>query len=265
MGITPTSDSHPPSMQTVSKGSQKRHPTFPPPLTYSGSSFVHYVWPSMTSPYKIYAIKPVSYTHLDVYKRQVPEEVQVPKRVVDEEEEAEVEERNYFVGTIQEDKNASVDTELPNSKRTSWLNPEAEEFVPVFPSRFVRDPDPVTSPSPVEINLVIAHEPGQLDSRVEDVEDVVVAEGGQGVESTEEAEERSAVAAQEGIVVGVRETVESEVADGHRDVRAASVSEVVDGQGDVHAASVVEVSEVEVEEKFGGSVVECASVVCEDV
>ena len=65
------------------------------------------------------------------------------------------------------------------------------------------------------------------------------------------------------IVVGVRETVESEVADGHRDVRAASVSEVVDGQGDVHAASVVEV-----EDKFGGSVVECVSendVVCEDV
>ena len=53
------------------------------------------------------------------------------------------------------------------------------------------------------------------------------------MESTEEAEERSADAAHEGIVVGVRETVESEVADGHRDVRAASVSEVVDGQGDV--------------------------------
>ena len=31
--------------------------------------------------------------------------------------------------------------------------------------------------------------------------------------------------AQEGIVVGVRETEESEVADGHRDVRAASVVE----------------------------------------
>ena len=80
--------------------------------------------------------------------------------------------------------------------------------------------------------------------------------------------ERSADAAQEGIVVGVRGTEESEFADGHRDVRAASVSEVVDGQGDVHAASVVEVDEVEVEEKFGGSIVECASendVVCEDV
>ena len=62
-------------------------------------------------------------------------------------------------------------------------------------------------------------------------------------------------------------TGESEVADGHRDVRAASVSEVVDGQGNVHAASVVEVDEVEVEEKFGCSVVECVSendVVCED-
>ena len=111
---------------------------------------------------------------------EVPEEVQVPNRVVNEEEEAEVEERNYFVGTIQEDKNASVITELPDSKRTSWLNPEAAEFVPVFTSRFVTDPDPVTSslpttgceksldgvdsPSPVEIILVIAHEPGQLDS-----------------------------------------------------------------------------------------------------
>ena len=69
------------------------------------------------------------------------------------------------------------------------------------------------------------------------------------------------------IVVGVRETVESEVADGLGDVQAASVSEVADGQGDVHAASVVEGDEVEVEEKFGGSVVECVSeddVVCAD-
>ena len=89
--------------------------------------------------------------------------------------------------------------------------------------------DGVALPSPVEINVVIAHEPGQLDSRVEKVDDVVVAESGQGVESSEE---RSADAAQEGIVVGVRETEESEVADGHRDVRAASVSGVVDGQGD---------------------------------
>ena len=41
----------------------------------------------------------------------------------------------------------------------------------------------------------------------------------------------------------------------------------LDGQGDVHAASVVEVDEVEVEEKFVGSVVDCASehdVVSED-
>ena len=68
---------------------------------------------------------------------------------------------------------------------------------------------------------------------MEDVEDVIVAESGEGVESTEESEERSADAAQVSIVVGVRETVESEVADGHRDVRAARVSEVVDGQGDV--------------------------------
>ena len=83
------------------------------------------------------------------------------------------------------------------------------------------------------------------------------------------------------IVIGVRETEESEfadghgdvqaakvseVADGHRDVQAASVSDVAGGQGDVHAASVVEGDVVE--EKFGGSVVECASendVVCEDV
>ena len=70
---------------------------------------------------------------------------------------------------------------------------------------------------------------------MENVDDVGVAESGQGVESTEESEERSADAVQVSIVVGVRETVESEVADGHRDVRAASVSEVVDGQGDVHA------------------------------
>ena len=81
-----------------------------------------------------------------------------------------------------------------SSKRASWLNPDAVEFVPVSPSRFMRDPDPVTSSSPtpgyeksldgvalsspVEINLVIAHEPVQLDSRVENVEDVVVAECG---------------------------------------------------------------------------------------
>ena len=69
-------------------------------------------------------------------------------------------------------------------------------------------------------------------------------------------EERSADAAQGSIVVGVRETEESEFADGHGDVQAANVSEVADGQGDVHAASVEEGDEVEVEEKFGGSVVE---------
>ena len=81
----------------------------------------------------------------------------------------------------------------------------------------MRDPDPVISssstqgceksldgvalPSPVEINLVIAHEPGQLDSRVENVEEVVVAESGEGEESKEEAEERSADAAQGSIAV----------------------------------------------------------------
>ena len=61
----------------------------------------------------------------------------MPKRVVDEEGEAEEEKRNYFVGSIQDDKKTSVDTELPDSKRTSWLNPEAAEFVPVSLSRFV--------------------------------------------------------------------------------------------------------------------------------
>ena len=69
-------------------------------------------------------------------------------------------------------------------------------------------------------------------------------------------------------VVGVRETEESEFAEGHRDVQAAKVLEVAGGQGDVHDASVVEGDEVEVEEKFGGSVVECVSGnegVCEDV
>ena len=106
---------------------------------------------------------------------KVPEEVQVPNRVVNEEGEAEVEERNCFVGSIQDDKDTSVKTELPDSKRTSWLNPEAAEFVPVFISRFVTNPDPVisssptpgyeksldgvASPSPVEISLVIAQEP----------------------------------------------------------------------------------------------------------
>ena len=52
---------------------------------------------------------------------EVPDEKQVPNRVVSEEGEAEVEERKYFVGSVQDDKNASVNTELPDSKRTSWL------------------------------------------------------------------------------------------------------------------------------------------------
>lgn len=63
---------------------------------------------------------------------------------------------------------------------TSQLNPNAAEFVPVSPSRFMMDPDPVISSSPmrgfeksldnvplpsqVEFNLDIAHRPGQLDS-----------------------------------------------------------------------------------------------------
>ena len=113
---------------------------------------------------------------------------------MNEEGEAEEEKRNNVCGLIQDDKKTSVDTELQGSERTSQLNPDAVEFVPVSPSRFVRDPDPVTSssstqgcekslesvalPSPVEINFVIAHEPGQLDSRVENVEDVLVAESG---------------------------------------------------------------------------------------
>ena len=71
------------------------------------------------------------------------------------------------------------------------MNPDVAEFVPVL---FVTDPDPVTSSSPtpedeksldgealpssVEFNLDIAHGPGQLDSRLGDVEEVVVAESG---------------------------------------------------------------------------------------
>ena len=104
--------------------------------------------------------EPVVRRHSYLEKKEalnVTEEVQVPKRVVDEEGEAEEDKRNNFCGSIQEDKNAPVNTELPDSKRTSWLNPEAAEFVPVFSSRFVRDPDPVTSPSPVEITLVNQH------------------------------------------------------------------------------------------------------------
>ena len=181
-----------------------------------------------------------SYSYLESKEPlKVPEELPVPKRVVDEEGEAEEEKRNNFCGSIQEDKKTSVNTELQDSERTSWLNPDAAEFVPVL---FVRDPDPVTSssstqgyeksldgvalPSPVEINLVIAHEPGQLDSRVENVEDVVVAQSGEGEESKEESEERSVDAAQGSIVIGVSQTEESEFADGHGDVQGASVSAV---------------------------------------
>ena len=86
----------------------------------------------------------------------------------------------------------------------------------------MRDPDPVISSSPmqgyeksldgvdlpsrVEVDLDIAHGPGQLDSRVGNVENFVVAESGEGEESKEESEERSAHAAQGSIVVSVRET-----------------------------------------------------------
>ena len=42
------------------------------------------------------------------------------------------------------DRNTSVDIELQDSERTSWLNPDAAEFVPVSPSRFMTDPDPVS-------------------------------------------------------------------------------------------------------------------------
>ena len=108
-------------------------------------------------------------------------------------------------------------------------------------------------PSSVEFNLDIAHGPGQLDSRLGKVEEVVVAQSGEEEESKEGAEERSAHTTQGSISVSVRE--------------APSVSEVGDGQGDVQAASVVEVDEVEVGEKLGGSVVEFVGendVVCED-
>ena len=88
------------------------------------------------------------------------------------------------------------------------MNPDAVEFVPVSPSRFMTDLDPVTSSSPtpgdeksldggalpssVEFNLDIAHGPGQLDSRLGKVEEVVVAESGEEEELKEEAEEWSA-------------------------------------------------------------------------
>lgn len=98
----------------------------------------------------------------------------------DSEEEEEEEEWNYFSGSTQNNKDASVNAELQDSDMTSQLNPNAAEFVPVSPSRFMMDPDPVISSSPmhgyeksldnvplpsqVEFNLDIAHRPGQLDS-----------------------------------------------------------------------------------------------------
>ena len=69
-------------------------------------------------------------------------------RVVDEEGEEKEEKRSNFCGSIQDDKNTSVNTELQDSERTSQLNPDAAEIVPVSPSRFMTDPDPVTSSSP---------------------------------------------------------------------------------------------------------------------
>ena len=76
----------------------------------------------------------------------------MPNRVVDEEGEAGEEKRNNFCGSIQDDKKTSVDTKLQDSKRASWLKPDAVEFVPVSPSRFVRDPDPVISSSPMPVS-----------------------------------------------------------------------------------------------------------------
>ena len=67
-----------------------------------------------------------------------------------EEGEAEEEKRKNFCGSIEDDKKTSVDTELEDSQRTSQLNPDAAEFVPVSPSRFVVDPDPVISSSPTQ-------------------------------------------------------------------------------------------------------------------
>ena len=149
----------------------------------------------------------------------VPDELQVPNRVVDEEGEEEEEGWNCLVGSTQNNKNTSVNTELEDSDVTSQLNPDAAEFVPVSPSRFMMDPDPVissspthgyeksldsvASPSQVEFNLDIAHRPGQLDSMVGNVDDAIVAESGEGEESKEEAAERSANAAQGSIVIGV--------------------------------------------------------------
>ena len=64
----------------------------------------------------------------------VPDELQVPNRVVYEEE------RNNFGGSTPNNKNTSVNTELQDSGMTSQLNPDAAEFVPVSPSRFMMDP-----------------------------------------------------------------------------------------------------------------------------
>ena len=53
------------------------------------------------------------YTYLERKETSdVPVESQVPNRFVDEEGEEKEEEGNYFVGSIQDDKNTSVDTEL---------------------------------------------------------------------------------------------------------------------------------------------------------
>ena len=112
-----------------------------------------------------------SYSYLESKETlKLPEEFPVPNRVVDEEGEAKEEKRSNFCRSIHDNKNTSVDIELQNSKRTSWLNPEVAVFVPVL---FVTDPDPVTSlsptpgdeksldggalPSSVEFNLDIAH------------------------------------------------------------------------------------------------------------
>lgn len=95
-------------------------------------------------------------------------------------EDSEEEEWNYFCGSTQNNKDTSVNPESQDPDMTSQLNPNAAEFVPVSPSRFMMDPDPVISSSPmhgyeksldnvplpsqVEFNLDIAHRPGQLNS-----------------------------------------------------------------------------------------------------
>ena len=47
----------------------------------------------------------------------------MPNRVVGEAGEEKEENWNNFCGLIQDDKKTSVDTELQDSERTSWLNP----------------------------------------------------------------------------------------------------------------------------------------------